>query len=186
MVKLTWGQKMIEFVVDYWMWLTGLILIIAGGIIIWQTVLVPRTRSAEAGLMVAQKYYSESNLTAAKAEYEAIIKKYPSYYLALNGLGNVLRDQNKLTEAEQMYLKVIDINPSYEFVYRNLLGVYQMWEDKTKQSDKIASFAAILKKGLTANGNSGVIVATALDYYREIGDTAKAQAMETKLNQLKQ
>ncbi|NCS13949.1 MAG: tetratricopeptide repeat protein [Microcystis aeruginosa G13-09] len=42
------------------------------------------------------------------------------YVNAYNGLGNVLRDQKKLTEAEEMYRRALALDDKYVYAYNNL------------------------------------------------------------------
>jgi len=133
----------------------------------------------------AEQFYLENRLADAQAKYQLIVDRYPNEVKALNALGNTLREQGNLRGAEEKYLKVIDIDPGYEPVYRNLLAVYQMWDKADEQTARIASFAPIMERGLSYRPQSVQIIATAVDYYRQVGNDAKAAELKRQMDQIK-
>lgn len=155
-------------------------------VIVWSVVLTPRQQQVTEELAQAQQYYAENDLLKSRSQYQSILNRYPNNYLALNGLGNVLRDQGELGGAEKMYLQVIAVQPQYEFVYRNLLTVYQLWSNEEERTVKLSEYDALIQKGLAADKDSVQIMSTALDYYRQQGDTAKVNELEQKLSDINQ
>ncbi len=132
----------------------------------------------------AMRLYSKNKLTEAENIYEAVVEEEPGDYVAWNGLGNILRDQGNFQEAEEAYLRVISLKPAFEFVYRNLLTLYRLWPDVSERDAKLESFGEIIQKGLSANGRSVNILDAAANYYRLIGNEAKAKEMEEQISQL--
>ncbi|MBU1083122.1 tetratricopeptide repeat protein [Patescibacteria group bacterium] len=163
----------------------GLISTLIWGINAWIIYRSPEVLSYPTSLAVkeAQALYTAGDLSEAKTKYQEIIQNHPNDYVAVNGLGNILRDQNDYSGAEEMYLQAINIYPRYEFAYRNLLSIYQMWP-KEEQPAKLQIFGEVIKKGLRAGPRSGNILGTALSYYQLIGDAAKVSELEARLAKL--
>jgi len=130
---------------------------------------------------VAMELYSAGKLEKAEAKYREIVVHNPRDFVAWNGLGNTLRDLKDATGAEEAYLRVINIKPKFEFVYRNLLTLYLMWPKPDEIPAKLTDFGLSITKGLAANKNSAQILGAAIKYYQQQGDIDKVQELEQRL-----
>jgi len=176
-------------IAKYWWMLViliGLIITLVWGINTWLVYRNPGVLSypTSSAVAEAQALYGAGKLDEAKTKYEEIIQASPKDYVAVNGLGNIWRDQSDFSKAEEMYLRAINIHPGYEFAYRNLLTIYQMWPKEEEKTAKLQIFGEVIQKGLSARPRSANILGAALSYYQLVGDTAKASELEARLAKL--
>ena len=179
----------LPLVAKYWWMIVvilGLIIALIWGINAWLVYRNPGVLNypTSTEVKVAQELYAAGKIEEAKAKYQEIIQAHPKDYVAINGLGNIWRDQSDYPKAEEMYLRAINTHPGYEFAYRNLLTIYQMWPKEEEKPAKLQIFGEVIQKGLSARPRSGNILGTALSYYELVGDTAKVSELETRLAKL--
>lgn len=132
----------------------------------------------------AQELYSKGKIMEAKSKYETIIASDPKNVLAINSLGNIFRDLGQADKAEEAYLNVIDIDPRFDPVYRNLLTFYQMLEDEVIRDQKLELFASVIKKGVSLNKDSINVLDSAITFYRLIGDAEEAQRLQVIMDEI--
>lgn len=184
-MKISWQT----IIIKYW-WtiivVIGLVLAIIWGINAWVAYRSPGALNYPISpeVKAAQELYATGKLAESQVAYQKVINNHPNDYVAINGLGNILRDQKDFVGAETMYLRAINIYNRYEFAYRNLLTIYQMWPNEEEKATKLQMFDEVIKKGLTAGPRSGNILGTAISYYKLIGDTNKVSELETRLSKL--
>lgn len=167
--------------------LIGIALVLVGiaGLVLWWIIkpgtidvsgypTSPRTQEA-------MNLYSQNKLQESQKIYQEIVAGSPKDFVAWNGLGNVLRDTGDYKGAEEAYLRVITLKPAFEFVYRNLLALYQLWPDENLKNEKLASYKDFIEKGLSANPRSVNILDAAIQYCRLTGDTTRVQELEELL-----
>jgi len=184
-MKISWWKIITKY---WWMLivLLGLIIILIWGINTWLIYRNPGVLNYPTSPAVkeAQALYVAGKADEAKTKYQEIIQNHSKDYVAINGLGNILRDQGDYPKAEEMYLRALDINPGFEFAYNNLLTIYQMWSKEEEKLAKLQIFGEVIQKGLAARPRSGNILGTALSYYQLVGDTAKVSDIEARLAKL--
>ena len=178
-----------EIIIKYWWGIIitiGLIIVLIWGINAWMTYRNPGVLNYPTSPAVkeAQALYAAGKVDEAKTKYQGIVQAHPKDYVAVNGLGNILRDQGDYPKAEEMYLSALDINHGFEFAYNNLLTIYQMWPKEEEKPAKLQIFGEVIQKGLSARPRSGNILGVALSYYKLVGDTAKVSEIETRLAKL--
>ena len=184
-MKISWQT----IITKYW-WalivIIGLIIALIWGINAWIIYRSPGVLSYPTSpeVKAAQELYAAGKSAEAQAKYQEIIQTHPKDYVAINGLGNIWRDQGDYPKAEEMYLRAIDIHPGYEFAYRNLLTIYQMWPKSEEKPAKLQIFGEVIQKGLASRPRSGNILGTAISYYKLVGDTAKVSELEARLAKL--
>jgi len=130
----------------------------------------------------AMELYSAGKLREAEAKYREIVARNSRDFVAWNGLGNTLRDLKDAVGAEEAYLRVINIKPKFEFVYRNLLTLYLMWPKPEEVPAKLTDFDPLITKGLAANRTSIQILGAAIKYYQQQGNIDKVQELEQRLS----
>lgn len=162
-------------------WVIGGIILVAGLLLIWSPA-KDYTPSAE--ILQAQELYSQGKIQESKAKYEFILRKEPKNILALNSLGNIWRDMGNLEKAEVIYLEAIKIDPRYEYVYRNIVTIYQLWEDETVQNEKLIAFEPIMKRGISLNKNKINIIDAAVTYYKALGNLEEANRLKEILDNI--
>ncbi|MDR1025553.1 MAG: tetratricopeptide repeat protein [Treponema sp.] len=74
---------------------------------------------------IGSRFLDENNLTEAERYLTEAIKLDPLFVDAMDHLGMVYRRQNRLDEAEEMYLRSISINDKNAVPYQNLAIVYK-------------------------------------------------------------
>ena len=88
-----------------------------------------KTDFSEAYCNLGNAYMEEHEFKSAELMYRKAIEYTPLYASALNNLGNALLDQDDyrqhFDEAEQSYLKAIEIAPELNDPYKNLAVCYQ-------------------------------------------------------------
>lgn len=167
--------------------LIGILIIIGIGVVLILTkandssIMVSDYKTSSA-TSVAMELYSAGKLKEAEAEYREIVTRNPRDFVAWNGLGNTLRDLKDAVGAEEAYLRVINIEPKFEFVYRNLLTLYLLWPKSEEIPAKLTDFNPLITKGLAANRTSVQIIGAAIKYYQQQGDTNKVQELEQQLS----
>ncbi len=184
-MKISWWAIVTKY---WWMLVVGLGLIVAliWGINAWLFYRNPGVLNYPTSPAVkeAQALYAAGKVSEAQAKYQEIIQTHPKDYVAINGLGNILRDQGDYPKAEEMYSRAIDIHPGFEFAYRNLLTIYQMWPKEEEKPAKLQIFGEVIQRGLAARPRSANILGAALSYYQLVGDSAKASDIEARLAKL--
>lgn len=165
-----------------WWVLTGVLLILISVIILVNNSSKDYTPSAK--VLQAQELYSQGKIQEAKTQYESILEKEPKNILALNSLGNIWRDMGNLENAEATYLEVIKIDPRYEYVYRNIVTIYQLWEDETMQKEKLVAFETIMKRGISLNRNKINVIDAAVTYYNALGNLEEANRLKEILDNI--
>ncbi len=84
---------------------------------------------AEAYCNLGNAFMNEQEFALAEAMFRKAIEHEPNYAVAYNNLGNAILDQDDykqhIDEAEQYYLKAIEIAPQLDDTYKNLAVCYQ-------------------------------------------------------------
>lgn len=176
---------LMDFLRHYWWAVVAVAVFVVGGV--WwysdsQKIEVSGYKiSAEAAEAV--EYYKNGDLVKAEAQYESVVANHPRDWFAWNGLANVYRDQSKYSQAEEAYLKALDINPRFDQAYRNIYNLYYAWsiQDKTQ----FVKSEAILLQGAKFLPKSEIILEEILNYYQKTGNQEQFKYYEDKLNQLR-
>lgn len=178
-----WLDLFQDFWRRYW-WGILLVVVVAGiGLTVllvsrpqWQTVSGYRVSAENAA---AADLYLQGQRDQAKQAYSAIVEKHPKDWFAWNGLANIYRDKDMLAEAEEAYLKAIDINPRFEQGYRNLYAIYYAWS--SKDESKLNQSESLLLAGLKLMPRSEMILEDLISYYAKVGDQQKLQQYRDQL-----
>ncbi|KAF7656930.1 hypothetical protein LDENG_00034290 [Lucifuga dentata] len=75
------------------------------------------------------------NSSAAIKYYREAVRLHPTYIHAMNNLGNILKEQNELLEAEQLLSKAVSIQPDFAAAWMNL-GIVQNSLQKFEEAEQ--------------------------------------------------
>jgi len=114
--------------------------------------------SKEEIIKQAFKFHLQGNIKEAARCYEYFIKNGFIDHRVFTNYGNIFRDLDKLTEAEQLYRKAIEINPNYANAYSNL-GTVLKDHGKLKEAELLQRKAIEIKPDLSEpHFNLGIIL----------------------------
>ena len=94
----------------------------------WAMVILPPGKlpaSAEplAYVKAISHFETQGKLEVAKEAYETAVERWPSSLLTLMAMGNISYQLHQLSQAQQFYLKAIEINSDYAPAHNNLAQV---------------------------------------------------------------
>ncbi|OGB75090.1 hypothetical protein A2810_01785 [candidate division Kazan bacterium RIFCSPHIGHO2_01_FULL_49_10] len=158
-----------------WILTIGIVVIVVAYLVYQNTA----TKTAQQIIAEASQLYSQQQFAQALDLYQKHINQagLVNNPEAWNNYANLLRDSNKLDQAEQAYLRAISINKLYETSFRNLLFLYSSRPELTddQRSEKITSLIQPLQQAITAQPDSVVLVEDMISLYQELKDSANIE-----------
>lgn len=88
---------------------------------------------------------------------------------AIRNVGNVYKDKKEYKKAEEYYLQSMELDPSDTQIFVDLFELYKLPWSGGKYSPE-----SILELGIGKMGDNSTLLATLANYYKEIGNKAKA------------
>ncbi|OGB74186.1 hypothetical protein A2V68_00175 [candidate division Kazan bacterium RBG_13_50_9] len=161
-------------------WITIAVVIVAIAAI-YAGVAWRQSVSETALLREAGQLYAAGELSKAADFYKAKLDgPLAGSAAAWNNYGNVLRDTEQYNEAETAYLKSIELDPTYEPVYRNLLFFYIDRPDVPAdiRESELTGLRDQLLRAHQLAPKSISIVEDLMSTYRELGDNENARTYQ--------